>query len=168
MLFNTFTFGRWPVAFDALFALMWSNGSGGGEFGGGGEWEGFGFVWLWFGLASGFEYAALFRLSDIFAKLHIYLIVYFVTAFLTKTVTKKGHICQKLCIRVRKLSVWSMYNYDIGEPCKTFRTSQFMQISLLHFKYLFHPANMTNFQCTHNPLIRLGCGGGAAESTLQI
>ena len=42
--------------------------------GSGGGWEGFGFVWLWFGLASGFEYAALFRLSDVFAKLHIYLI----------------------------------------------------------------------------------------------
>ena len=61
IMFNTFQFGRWPVAFDALFALMGSNGSGGRGFGGGG-WEGFGFVWLWFGLASGFEYAALFWL----------------------------------------------------------------------------------------------------------
>ena len=35
MMFNTFPFGRWPVAFDALIALMGSNGSGGRGFGGG-------------------------------------------------------------------------------------------------------------------------------------
>ena len=50
MMFNTFPFGRWPVAFDALFALMGSNGSGGREFGGGGGRAlvlfGFGSVWL--------------------------------------------------------------------------------------------------------------------------
>ena len=41
MTFNTFSFGRWPVAFYALFALMGSNGSGfGGGVGG-----------LWFCLA---------------------------------------------------------------------------------------------------------------------
>ena len=50
MMFNTFPFGRWPVAFDALFVLMGSNGSGGGGFGGGSGRAlvlfGFGSVWL--------------------------------------------------------------------------------------------------------------------------
>ena len=59
MMFNTFPFGRWAVAFDALSAFMGSNASGGRRFEGVG---GFDFVWLWFGLASGFEYAALFWL----------------------------------------------------------------------------------------------------------
>ena len=45
MMFNIFPFGRWPVDFDALFALMGSNGSGGKGFGEG-EVGG-----LWFCLA---------------------------------------------------------------------------------------------------------------------
>ena len=72
-MFNTFPFGRWPVAFDALFALMGSNGSGGRGFGGGGRalvLFGFGLVWLRdlsMQLCFGFA-------SDVSAKLHIYLI----------------------------------------------------------------------------------------------
>ena len=47
-MFNTFPFGRWPVAFDALSAFMGSNASRGRGFGGGGPLIlfGFGSVWL--------------------------------------------------------------------------------------------------------------------------
>ena len=74
MMFNTFPFGRWPVAFDALFALMGSNGSGGKGFGGEGGRAlvlfGFGSVWLRdLSMQFCFGFA-----SDVFAKLHIYLI----------------------------------------------------------------------------------------------
>ena len=74
MMFNTFPFGRWPVAFDALSAFMGSNASVGREFGGGGPLIlfGFGSVWLRdlsMQLCFGFA-------SDVFAKLHIYLIFY--------------------------------------------------------------------------------------------
>ena len=77
MMFNTFPFGRWPVAFDALFALiilMGSNGSEGRRFRDEGGRAlvlfGFGSVWLRdlsMQLCFGFA-------SDVFAKLHIYLI----------------------------------------------------------------------------------------------
>ena len=83
MMFNTFSFVRCPVAFDALFALMGSNGSGGRGFGRGGVGGrgggralvlfGFGSVWLRdlsMQLCFGFA-------SDVFAKLHIYLIYNF-------------------------------------------------------------------------------------------
>ena len=108
-MFNTFPFGRWPVAFDALFALMGSNASGGRGFRG----EalilfGFGSVWLRdlsMQLCFGFA-------SDVFTKLHIYLIYYYYYLLFThlgpKPVFRK---CKRITVNLSQSRLVLIFNF---------------------------------------------------------